>query len=457
MSNTVSLEFAGDAKSVVSAARKASDATEGVGESATEASKHFDKASKESASFTDRIGKLGAGVSGISDAFNNAGEAVGALSDLQQQGKERAMQLARAQADVEQAQLDGKQAANDLRQAQLDLNQAQRDGRQASIDVETAQNDLNRANFDAETAQKALTDAIKQHGEGSAEAKSAALDLADAQTAVKQATEDSKQAQEDAKQANQDAKQATLDAAQATRDGKNAQLDLNEAMSAANPTGLQKFSSTLTLITPILSGLTGIIGLVTAAQWAWNIAMDANPIGLIIAGVAALVAVIVLIATKTHWFQNIWKATWSAVKWAVSSWWDYMKRIPGWIGTAFKNIAAIISWPFRTAFNFISDAWNATIGKLHWHFPGIFGAGAFDIAAPTLPRFHSGVTVPGGPQSEMLAILQGGETVTPRSSAGNAVRLEIWSSPSEVDQLLSTLLDRAIRNRGALGLGASRG
>jgi TP901 family phage tail tape measure protein len=36
--------------------------------------------------------------------------------------------------------------------------------------------------------------------------------------------------------------------------------------------------------------LTGEITLATAAQWAWNIAMDANPIGLVIAAVAALAA-----------------------------------------------------------------------------------------------------------------------------------------------------------------------
>lgn len=38
--------------------------------------------------------------------------------------------------------------------------------------------------------------------------------------------------------------------------------------------------------------------LVTAAQWAWNAAMTANPIGLIIVGIAALIALIVLIIVK---------------------------------------------------------------------------------------------------------------------------------------------------------------
>ena len=45
-------------------------------------------------------------------------------------------------------------------------------------------------------------------------------------------------------------------------------------------------------------------GLATAAQWLWNIALDANPIGLIIIGIAALIALVYEI-TK-HW--NEWGA-----------------------------------------------------------------------------------------------------------------------------------------------------
>lgn len=42
----------------------------------------------------------------------------------------------------------------------------------------------------------------------------------------------------------------------------------------------------------------GVMAVVTAAQWAWNVAMSANPIGLIIVGVAALIGLIVVIINK---------------------------------------------------------------------------------------------------------------------------------------------------------------
>ncbi|PMQ21375.1 phage tail protein [Glutamicibacter arilaitensis] len=47
-------------------------------------------------------------------------------------------------------------------------------------------------------------------------------------------------------------------------------------------------------------------GAATAAQWLWNAAMSANPLGLIILAVAALVAGIVWLATQTTFFQDAW-------------------------------------------------------------------------------------------------------------------------------------------------------
>lgn len=55
-------------------------------------------------------------------------------------------------------------------------------------------------------------------------------------------------------------------------------------------------------------------GVATAAQWAWNAAMTASPIALVVLGIAALVAAIVWVATKTDWFQKIWGATWGFLK-----------------------------------------------------------------------------------------------------------------------------------------------
>ncbi|AXQ51857.1 tail length tape measure protein [Gordonia phage Catfish] len=62
-----------------------------------------------------------------------------------------------------------------------------------------------------------------------------------------------------------------------------------------------------------------------AVQWALNAALFANPIVLIVLAVIALIAAIVLIATKTTWFQTAWEYTWNAVKAAWDWVWNALK------------------------------------------------------------------------------------------------------------------------------------
>lgn len=163
----------------------------------------------------------------------------------------------------------------------------------------------------------------------------------------------------------------------------------------------------------------------TAVQWLLNVALTANPIGLIIVAIAALVAVIVLIATKTTWFQDIWKVAWGWIKKTALDVWDWLKRLPAMIGDAFKSIAEFITAPFRLAFNTIAKLWNNTIGKLSWTVPSwIPGIGGNTIAAPKLPTFHSGGIVPGG--GDQLVLARGGEGIFTReqmAAMGGAVEV----------------------------------
>jgi len=61
-----------------------------------------------------------------------------------------------------------------------------------------------------------------------------------------------------------------------------------------------------------------------AVQWLLNAALNANPLGLIIGLVVLLVAAVVLIATKTTWFQDIWAAAWSGIKAAAAAVWNWL-------------------------------------------------------------------------------------------------------------------------------------
>jgi hypothetical protein len=422
MTTQVTLKFAGDSTDLTKAAAKAEKATAGVSDQATSSAKDFESAASGSDKFTEKLGNLGSAVTGAGDAIDSASGALDALNEIQQQSANKSAHQARVLQDVAQAQEDA--------------NQATRDSKQAAIDAGQAQVDLAQAQLDHATAEKAYAQAVRDHGKGSAEAQQAMIDLQ--QTTV------------DIKQANEDGAQATRDAAQATIDAKGAQLDLNDAQREANPPDLEKWSSQVQTYAPLLSGLVGVMGLVQAAQWAWNLAQLASPTTWIIAGVLLLVGVIVLIATKTDWFQKLWKVSWSWIKDAASNTWDFLKKIPGWIGSAFSTIARVITAPFRIAFNFIADAWNNTVGSLRFTFPGwVPGIGGSSISVPHIPKFHSGGTVPGVPGSESLAMLQAGEQITSaaNSRGGNTV-IELRSSGTALDDLLVELLSKAIRNRG---------
>ncbi|WP_329315424.1 phage tail protein [Streptomyces sp. NBC_01262] len=109
----------------------------------------------------------------------------------------------------------------------------------------------------------------------------------------------------------------------------------------------------------------GIQTAATAVQWAWNVAMSANPIALVIIGIVALVAVIVLIATKTTWFQTAWKAMSSAVVTAWNWVWDLLKQGFHLLTQLFLNFTGpgLIIKHWDTIKRATVTAWNAV-----WNF-----------------------------------------------------------------------------------------
>lgn len=184
----------------------------------------------------------------------------------------------------------------------------------------------------------------------------------------------------------------------------------------------------------------------TGVQWLLNAALTANPIGLVIVAIAALVAIIVLIATKTTWFQTAWKVAWGGIKTAALAVWNWMKGLPAMFGTVFKAVAGAITAPFRAAFNFVASAWNNTIGKLSWTVPDwIPFIGGNHISAPQLPKFHSGGLVPGAQGQEMLAVLQAGERVIPANRSGGTTVFEFRSNGGTMEDAVVATFEKAYK------------
>jgi hypothetical protein len=152
------------------------------------------------------------------------------------------------------------------------------------------------------------------------------------------------------------------------------QQGLTDAMSAALPvaerlgSAITKHGDALQKAMPWLVGTAAVIGTVsvatkawaaaqgvltvaqgiaTAATWAWNLALWANPITWVVAGVLLLVGVIVLIATKTTWFQTAWKVAWGGIKSAA-------KAVADWFTGPFVGF-------FIGVWDKIKGAWNGAV------------------------------------------------------------------------------------------------
>lgn len=169
----------------------------------------------------------------------------------------------------------------------------------------------------------------------------------------------------------------------------------------------------------------------TAIQWAWNAAMAANPIGLIVIAIAALVAAFVVAYKKSETFRNIvdtalagvrkafkWLAdkAGAALQWIRDNWdtivtvlknspiglyiravmavftwlkdklgpwfrwikekWDKLielfGRLKKWFDENKQKIITAVTAPFIAAFNLISKAWNNTVGGLTFKIPEWF-------------------------------------------------------------------------------------
>jgi hypothetical protein len=94
----------------------------------------------------------------------------------------------------------------------------------------------------------------------------------------------------------------------------------------------------------------------TVVQWALNAAMTANPIGIIIAIIVALVVAIVLAYKNSETFRNIVQAAWSGIQKAAVWAWGILQPILLNIWTALKFLGGVFVWLYQ---NVIRPIWAA--------------------------------------------------------------------------------------------------
>lgn len=256
------------------------------------------------------------------------------------------------------------------------------------------------------------------------------------------------------------------------------------ALKAAASGGIASAAATVKNTAANVAGRSAAIAGATASkalaagQWLVNAAMRANPIGLVITALTLLVGGFILAYRKSETFRNIVNGALGSVRtlgtavfgWFQRNWgtitsimlapfnlvikpiWksrdsilNAVKAIPGAIGGFMRNVANIITAPFRAAFQGVRNAWNNTVGGKGFSVPGwIPSVGGKSF---TIPYFHNGGIVPGGLGSESLAMLRAGERVVSGTNSDGGGTLILQSDGTRTGDLLLQIFKEALRVR----------
>lgn len=137
------------------------------------------------------------------------------------------------------------------------------------------------------------------------------------------------------------------------------------AVLAVNSAALM-YNNTLQAIAAIRTGaMAAITGVVTAAttlwtgaQWLLNVALNANPIGLVVLAIAALVGIIALAWNKSEGFRAAVYGLWEAAKSTFSGLLELAKTYLGPLGEMAGGVGQILKGIFTFSWDDVSAGWK---------------------------------------------------------------------------------------------------
>ncbi|MCW2904931.1 MAG: Metalloendopeptidase-like rane protein [Streptosporangiaceae bacterium] len=217
-----------------------------------------------------------------------------------------------------------------------------------------------------------------------------------------------------------------------------AALDLGKLAAGYVLTGLKAAWSAVQLVAVKVAQLAvkAATAAWTAIQWALDAAMNANPIGLIVIAIAALVAGVIYAYTHFTWFKNAvdaaWRgivaaATWAwntilkpifnAIKWYIFTvlipqyklLWSVIKQVWSWISSAIswawnkiiKPIFDLLKWyvgkilvpQLQWLWSIVKTVWNGISAAIKWAWTNVIKP-AFDAVKSAMGQvgnaFHTG-------------------------------------------------------------------
>ena len=133
---------------------------------------------------------------------------------------------------------------------------------------------------------------------------------------------------------------------------------------------IQKFATEQAIGTRIELGLLKIQTLAQAAaskiaaagQWLLNLAMDANPIGIVVLAIVALIAIFVVLWVKCKWFRDFWKGLWHDIVGIAKAAWNFIQNaagaVFGWLKQNWPLVLGILTGPVGLAAALIIKYWD---------------------------------------------------------------------------------------------------
>ena len=201
-------------------------------------------------------------------------------------------------------------------------------------------------------------------------------------------------------------------------------------------------------------------GAVTATQWLMNIAMNANPIGLIIAAIGALVAAFVLLWNNCEGFRNFWIGLWEGLVATCNAAWEWISKfftdwlpnafnfVVDWVKTNWQSLLLLLVNPIAGAFKLIydnCDGFRNFINNFVNSVKELFTNGWNAIVSfftQTVPQFISNVgqwfsEMPGKIWDEIVGAIGvvsnwGNQLISTGVSAAKGLVSSLWSTVCEL-------------------------
>jgi hypothetical protein len=109
---------------------------------------------------------------------------------------------------------------------------------------------------------------------------------------------------------------------------------------------------------------TNITKIARTVQWLFNAALAANPIGLVVAAIAAVVAALTLFFTKTEYGRELWSKIWTGIKDTAEKVWNWLKVEGGKIWESLKPSLESLGRTAVDVFNQLKSAFQELWPKI---------------------------------------------------------------------------------------------